>query len=369
MSLGGLKIGTPSSSSEKVEEVGFGKFSKTEEKQVDLVAESNDDIAQVMGFSGFGDSKKAKQFDMSKILEEAKATAKERNAEKNEALEAKSVEIAEKQEAILEAQKSEAKNDDEFIGPPIPGTSTKTDSKPEDSDSEDSEEEDENDLSKKIPTSHEAQMLHGERAVTSLAIEPSGTRLVSGGLDFEVKFWDFAGMDANMRSFRGLKPCESHVIRNLEYSATGDKILVIPGSSQAKVLDRDGHEQLECVKGDPYVVDVGRNKGHVGSLTSGCWHPKIKDEFLTASQDNSLRVWLVERKGRQSKYVIKTKSKKSGLKTIPTACTFSRDGLLVAATCQDGSIQMWDHRKTFVNVAMQVQDAHDKGNFLKNQFF
>ena len=28
MSLGGLKIGTPSSSSEKVEEVGFGKFSK-----------------------------------------------------------------------------------------------------------------------------------------------------------------------------------------------------------------------------------------------------------------------------------------------------------------------------------------------------
>ena len=125
-------------------------------------------------------------------------------------------------------------------------------------------------------------------------------------------------------------------------------------SSQAKVLDRDGHELLQCVKGDPYVIDVGRNKGHVGPLTSGCWHPKIKDEFLTASQDNSLRLWLVDYKGRKSKAVIKTKSKKSGLKTVPTACTFSRDGLLVAATCQDGSIQMWDHRKTFVNVALQV---------------
>ena len=32
------------------------------------------------------------------------------------------------------------------------------------------------------------------------------------------------------------------MIRTLEYSATGDKILVVPGSSQAKVLDRDGHE-------------------------------------------------------------------------------------------------------------------------------
>ena len=32
------------------------------------------------------------------------------------------------------------------------------------------------------------------------------------------------------------------MIRTLEYSSTGDKILVVPGSSQAKVLDRDGHE-------------------------------------------------------------------------------------------------------------------------------
>ena len=67
-----------------------------------------------------------------------------------------------------------------------------------------------------------------------------------------------------------------------------------------------------------------------------------------------MRVCFVEDKGKKSKYVIKTKSRRTGLKTIPTACTFSRDGLLVAAACQDGSIQMWDHRKTFVNVALQV---------------
>ena len=93
----------------------------------------------------------------------------------------------------------------------------------------------------------------GQRAVTSMAIDPSGARLAAGGLDFEVKFWDFAGMDSGMNSFRTIKPCESHVIRNLEYSSTGDKILVIPGSSQAKVLDRDGHQLLECVKGKVQV--------------------------------------------------------------------------------------------------------------------
>ena len=34
---------------------------------------------------------------------------------------------------------------------------------------------------------------------------------------------------------------------------------------------------------------------------------------------------------------------------------FSRDGLLVCGACMDGSIQLWDHRKSFVNVTMQVR--------------
>ena len=73
------------------------------------------------------------------------------------------------------------------------------------------------------------------------------------------------------------------------------------------------------------------------------------------------RLWITDSNGRSSKACIKCKSAASGLKTIPTACTFSRDGLLVAAACQDGSIQMWDHRKTFINTALHLKDAHQKG--------
>ncbi len=52
----------------------------------------------------------------------------------------------------------------------------------------------------------------------------------------------------------------SHQIRSLEYSATGDAILVVAGNSQAKILDRDGFEKLECVKGDQYLVDMASTK-------------------------------------------------------------------------------------------------------------
>lgn len=36
---------------------------------------------------------------------------------------------------------------------------------------------------------------------------------------------------------------------------------------QAKVIDRDGFEVLECVKGDQYIVDMTNTK--VGNLCSG----------------------------------------------------------------------------------------------------
>ena len=39
-----------------------------------------------------------------------------------------------------------------------------------------------------------------------------------------------------------------------------------------------------------------------------------------------------------------------------------RDGLLCCAVCNDGSIQMWDHRKNFVNVALHLSEAHEFGH-------
>ena len=76
-----------------------------------------------------------------------------------------------------------------------------------DSDSDDDDEssddsDDEMNLERRIPKSHEVQLNHGSKAISAMAIDPSGSRLVTGSIDYEVKFWDFAGMDASLRSFR-----------------------------------------------------------------------------------------------------------------------------------------------------------------------
>ncbi len=338
-----------------------------------------DDMAKIMGFSSFGGGKKAKAFDLESMVADATKTAKERNMEGNLQLEEEGErimkedrkEVKQSPEQSRKKEDEEDSSDDEVVGPMPPPPTTKVSRKKETDNSDDSDlddDDEEESIISKVPRSHEINLNHGPKAISALAIDPSGARLASGAIDYEVKFWDFAGMDSNLRSFRSVRPCESHVIKHLEYSATGDRILVVPGSAQAKVLDRDGHEVLECVKGDPYVMDMRRNKGHVGGLTGGCWHPKLREEFVTASLDGSLRIWLVEHRGKKTKDVIKCRSNQ-GLKAAPTSCCFSRDGLLVAGACQDGSIQMWDHRKSFVNVALMMRDAHARGSDISSICF
>lgn len=326
-----------------------------------------------MGITGFG--KKAKQFDINEMVQTAR-----KNAPKH---------IEKDPESVIDD------DDDAGVFGPVPPMAppvlsnenlnkstkkknskkkkSKKDSDDDDDDDDDdssdsnlSDNEEEDSIAYKIPASHEVEMHHGSKAVTALTADASGGRIASGSIDYELNFWDFAGMDKSMRSFRKIQPCENHPIRCLQYSVTGDTILVVSGNSQAKILDRDGFEKMECVKGDQYINDMSKTKGHVAGLTYGSWHPFKREEFLTSSMDSTLRLWIV--KSKEQKQVIKTRSQ-GGLKTIPTSCTFNRDGTLIAAGCIDGSIQMWDTRKMYVNTTHCVRDAHQKGSEISSIVF
>jgi WD repeat-containing protein 70 len=50
-----------------------------------------------------------------------------------------------------------------------------------------------------------------------LALDPSGARLITGGYDYDVKFWDFAGMDSSLRPFRTIRPSGDHQVRKINF--------------------------------------------------------------------------------------------------------------------------------------------------------
>ena len=47
--------------------------------------------------------------------------------------------------------------------------------------------------------------------VSALGMDPSGARVISGGYDYTVRLWDFAGMDSRLKSFRSITPCERQI--------------------------------------------------------------------------------------------------------------------------------------------------------------
>jgi len=240
-------------------------------------------------------------------------------------------------------------------------------------DAEDDEEEEEDDEEEgeeaynryeRIPAKESATVNHGTKPVSAIGLDPSGARFVSGSHDYQVRFYDFNAMDSDLKPFREITPCEAHPIKQLVYSPNGENILVIAGNSQAKVVDRDARTKFECIKGDPYIIDMARTKGHVGMLNAGCWNPRDRTQFLTAAIDGSVRIWHLEDEGKKFRNIIKTRSAKGhrAQQINPTSLAYSGDGQWIAAGCEDGSIQMWDGtKKIFVNVALENRNAHQAG--------
>lgn len=239
---------------------------------------------------------------------------------------------------------------------PVPTQSSAVQDDDDDDDDEDMEDEEEENV---LPITHEIKLKDHHRTVSALTLDPAGARLISGGYDYDVKFWDFAGMDQSFRPFRSIEPCGGNQIHDLQYSLTGDSFLIISGMSVAKLYNRDGNEICEYMKGDPYIRDMRNTDGHVAALTGGVWHPNDRQFFATSSQDGTLRIWDVDRR-RKQKSVIAYKSRERGGRSAATALTYSHDGKLIAGAFQDGTINLWGADGPFVRASISIPEAHMK---------
>lgn len=210
----------------------------------------------------------------------------------------------------------------------------------------------------KLPVTHEAKLERHNKPISAIAVDNSGARVITGSLDYMVKFWDFGGMDQHMRSFREAEPEENHPIVALSYSPSGSHYLCCTGSSRPKVFDRDGYEQGQMVRGDMYLHDMKYTKGHVTVVTDGHWHPRDKERILTSGQEGTVRIWDTEQL-TQNIGILKLKI--SSHRRVPvTACCWSKDGTLIAGAGMDGSLQVWKHKANgkYIRPDMHFKTAH-----------
>lgn len=243
-------------------------------------------------------------------------------------------------------------------------------SKNSDSDDDDDDSDDEDD---EYPVSHELLLKTHERAVTTVSLDPSGGRLVTGSIDCTLKLHDFASMTpTTLRAFKSVDPSvakisansETHPINHVEFNAlSGGTFLCVSSHPQAKIMSRDGEVLAEFVKGDMYLRDMNNTKGHVSEVTTGTWNPTDKNLCVTAGTDSTLRIWDVNHR-REQKQVIVHKSRAAGSagRTRMTAVCWGSplqggNNILVAAAL-DGSLAMWSGDGPFARPAAEIRDAH-----------
>ncbi|KAH6624450.1 WD40-repeat-containing domain protein [Chaetomium sp. MPI-SDFR-AT-0129] len=243
-----------------------------------------------------------------------------------------------------------------------------------DSDDDSDSDSDNGDEADKFPVTHEMILKTHERAVTSIALDPAGSRMLSGSLDGNVNFHDFAAMTpTTLRAFKSIDPWEtkksaapsdSHPIQHVEFSRhSGSVFLCVTAHPQAKIMSRDGAVVTEFVKGDMYLRDMNNTKGHVGEVTTGTWHPADPNLCVTAGSDSTLRIWDINNKRSQKDVIVfKSKAPGSAGRTRMTAVAWGSSAqgnspALVSAAL-DGSLVMYSGNGPFTRPAAEVREAH-----------
>jgi len=240
----------------------------------------------------------------------------------------------------------------------------------DDDDDSDNSEESEDD---EYPVSHELVLKTHERAVTTVSLDPSGGRLVTGSTDCTLKLHDFASMTpTTLRAFKSVDPSasktstnsETHPINHVEFNPlSGGTFLCVSAHPQAKIMSREGEVLAEFVKGDMYLRDMNNTKGHISEVTTGTWNPVDKNLCVTAGTDSTLRIWDVNHKRAQKEVIVhKSRAAGSAGRTRMTAVAWGSPlqggpNILVAAAL-DGSLVMWSGDGPFARPAAEIREAH-----------
>jgi len=216
-----------------------------------------------------------------------------------------------------------------------------------------------------IPMTHVVRFYHTKKtSINSLDIDNKNNRLVTGSSDGTVKIWDFNSLTRRPKPNHSVDCSEEKdfPVVSVSWAPSGGFFLVCTESSQAKVISREGVEEISCLKGDNYLVDIRNTKGHTYGLRDGKWHPLEKNIFLTSSADATIRLWDIYGKqfGIDSdiahKNIFKVKTLKN--KKIPVnCCNFNRDGKIIIGGVNDGSIQLFTTKSYLPQI--YIPNAHE----------
>eukprot|EP00667_Euglena_gracilis_P005744 EG_transcript_5786 len=214
-----------------------------------------------------------------------------------------------------------------------------------------------------LPLTHNIELKGHPKAVGAMALDRSGSRLITGGWDHMLRFWNFAGMTNSLRFFHEFDPMGeyhgAYIFNQIQFTADGSKFVLCRAHPQPLLFSREGKELFEFAKGDMYVAEMLYTKGHTAEVTGCQFSPIDPQLLLTGAKDSTVRLWDLDRVQYRNTEVIKTaQGLAKGRKAPVTCCSWSADGLSILAGTDGGAVMVWPGKGPFKKPAQQATGCH-----------
>ncbi|KAL0241574.1 hypothetical protein GEMRC1_006809 [Eukaryota sp. GEM-RC1] len=207
-----------------------------------------------------------------------------------------------------------------------------------------------------LPVTHNLTFSSFSHGVSSIEFMASVNRLF---------FYDINSCDSRFTSFSEQIPFTES--RNfVTSSSSSQKLIAVAGNSDSPVLyDHESEHVSTFQRGDMYIADPTRTKGHTSAVKSIKFSPLNDDVILTSSTDGTCRLWKTAEVafGCSSTFSVRSAGWKGGVVGFDSAC-FNRSGTAIAAATDDSKILFYDGsgRSTKINEILNISEYLPEGD-------
>ena len=190
-----------------------------------------------------------------------------------------------------------------------------------------------------------------QKPVNALITNQKSTQLIvaSGS---RLNFYDFHNLNNLCKPYL-FTEWTDHSIYDLCYSPNNKEFISSGTSNSVRLYAANGDLLEEFVEGDPFIRDLTKTRGHVGSISNCQFHPTEHKKFATSSLDGTIRIWSVENQRKSLECIRFSEGLISkAYKKIPVSTFCLSNNLICAAG--ESELKFWDFNSHSV-VAMSTK--------------
>ncbi|SPJ10745.1 WD-repeat protein, putative [Plasmodium sp. DRC-Itaito] len=174
----------------------------------------------------------------------------------------------------------------------------------------------------------------------------NGSNLIISGNDNNVRIYEFKNMNRYEKNYTKLISVEEgSIIQSLD---ARDNYILIAHGNKCYVYNKNGEYIKNSIRGDMYIKDVNKTKGHTRQINCCRFHPLNEQVFISGSLDSTIRVWNMEKDnntyGLNKELVhsqcIKVVNEKNLLTNNIISCDFTKDANSIIIGCSNGFIDI-----------------------------